>query len=217
MSSLGNGGVIGVPITVVTTETTSEAVTSFTSPGTFTAQTNQITATVLLVAGGGSGGSAAANNAGAGGGGGGGFRIIENHPIPAAGVAVTIGAGGSAPNGNGTNSIFGSSVPIASTGGGSGRTLPHGAPADSGQPGGSAGGGSDPARSGGNAGGYSPPEGNVGGVAGGAPLYAGGGGGGAGGVGGDGPAHPSNGGTGSPSTVGSPTASPSSNYIFCRR
>ena len=60
-----NGGVIG-PV-IEPSAATSENLTAFTSNGTFTAQSNQTSATVLLVAGGGGGGPTGPNEAGGGG------------------------------------------------------------------------------------------------------------------------------------------------------
>ena len=68
---MANGGIIGpVNNPKVTTGT---VITNFTSPGTFTARTNQTSVDVMLVAGGGGGGSVGGNTAGGGGGGGGGY------------------------------------------------------------------------------------------------------------------------------------------------
>ena len=106
----GNGGVIG-PVNTVS-DAFKDKVTAITGSGTFNRSTANPAApneaTVILIAGGGG----SANDAG-GAGGAGGMLITENHPLPASGVPVTIGGGGSGtghPNGsrapNGSNSVF---------------------------------------------------------------------------------------------------------------
>jgi|GEM_PF-1756305 len=102
----------------------------FTTAGnsTFAAPTGVGTVEVLVVAGGGRGG----NNAG-GGGGGGGLVYHPNKPVTAGtDYTITVGAGGNASSGNGSNSAFSDIVAI---GGGAG-----GAGVAGGSPGGSGGG-----------------------------------------------------------------------------
>ena len=203
---MSNGGIIG-PVNDPTRVNTSELITSFNASGTFTAQSGQTKADVLIVAGGGGGGTVFG-----GGGGGGGFRQILCHPIPSSPVTITVGAGGTGggpgtPPTSGNPSIFASSIPLSASGGGKGGDCAGG-------PGGSGGGGSgapgtvNPGGSG-NIGGFSPPEGNS--ALNSAPDFKSSGGAGAGGQGTLNPAPQGggSGGPGSPSTIGSPTASPS--------
>jgi len=162
---------------------------SFTGDGCFVVSTGgnpagSDTVDYLVVAGGGGG----FGDAG-GGGGAGGFRVSNSYGLPAptmsplatpTGVTVTattypitVGGGGSAPSGPGSNSVFST---ITSTGGGGANS----------NPGGSGGGSRANAASAGGSGNtppVSPPQGNDGGI--GPPaVYGGGaGGGGAGGTG----------------------------------
>jgi hypothetical protein len=169
---------------------------SFLSSGTFT-PSSALSCDVLAVAGGGAGGYN-----GGGGGGAGGFRYLASRSFSSS-VAhtVTVGAGGSPNNSNGTVGGSGTASTItgsgftsisASGGGGSGAQSVGGA---NGGSGGGSGKGTTAVGSG-NTGGYSPVEGFAGG-----PSSAGsngaGGGGGAGSVGGTGGAGGGgNGGTG---------------------
>jgi hypothetical protein len=198
---MANGGIIGPAQTPVVTPASSqpETITGITAPSpAFAVQPLTTEVTVMVIAGGGGGQVA--------GGGAGGLRIISNHPVPLSSFPVTIGAGGpgsgsSLPQ-SGSNSTFGSAVPISSTGGGAKINTPgNGTPGGSGSgafssPGGSATGGT------GNAGSYSPPEGNSGG---GATAYSGGGGGGSGGTGAVGGPWPGTGGAGGAGTNTAPT------------
>ena len=196
----------------ITTVCTNFKVHTFTGPGTFCVSTagnasgsNKIE--YLVIAGGGGGGS----SGGAGGGGAGGYRESPGTvggpytvsplgaspaaalPVTATGYPVTVGAGGSAPpgdgakGGQGNNSVFAGTTTITSAGGGGGGS--SSGPVQPGAPGGSGGGGSghtDPASPGGagNTPPVSPPQGKAGGTApcGMGPTgsnYSGGGGGGA--------------------------------------
>jgi len=175
---------------------------TFTGPGTFTVTCagtapGSNTVDYLVVGGGGAGGPDLA-----GGGGAGGYRessgaasgcysrsplgaCVSALPVSAQGYPITVGAGGSQPNGDGANSIFST---ITSTGGGGGRDI-----LGQGNSGGS-GGGSGSGRGSAVAGGLgntppvSPPQGNDGGpsvsTSPSNPSDAGSGGGGAGAVGG---------------------------------
>jgi len=198
---MSNGGIIGPEQDPVNTPEINqpETITGFTSPNpAFTVGTYTTQVTVMVIAGGGGGQVA--------GGGAGGLRILENHPVPSSSIPVTIGAGGPGTSASlpqsGSNSTFGSSVPISSTGGGGmlnsgGATVPGGSGAGTwvNTPGGGSGVGGS-----GNAGGYSPPEGNPGGPA---SSYSGGGGGGSSGSGSVGGSWP---GTGGPGGAGTNTA-----------
>ena len=158
----------------------------------------------LVVAGGGGGGRAD----GGGGGGAGGYRTTfpspgcnaGAFPISAITYPITVGAGGSAPHGQGNDSIFST---ITSAGGGKGGV----AYSVNGGPGGSGGGGGGPNGPAGPSGGtpgsgntppVSPPQGNNGGVGSLPSGILGGGGGGASANGGN---NAGNGGNGSPNSI----------------
>jgi fumarate reductase subunit D len=153
---------------------------TFTSSGTFTANSNCNTVEVLVVAGGGGGGAAYG-----GGGGAGGLIYNSSFAISAQAYTVTVGAGGAgapAVSGanvgtNGSNSVF--STLTATGGGGGAGYLPQNGP---GNAGGSGGGGTY----GGIGGAGTSLQGNNGGIASASPNYGGGGGGGAGAVGSNG-------------------------------
>lgn len=152
---------------------------TFTSSGTFTANSGSGNVEVLTVAGGGGGGGWG------GGGGGGGVIYNSSYAITPGNITVTIGAGGAAGTsgytvgGNGNNSVFGSLTAIGGGGGGAWSTQAAGN-------GGSGGGGSGVGSFGtGTAG-----QGNNGGAAPGTTQstpYLGHGGGGGAGAAGQGP------------------------------
>ena len=124
---MANGGIIGP----TTTPTLGNLITQFTSPGTFNRGVPQ--GDVLVVSGGG-GNWINASGAGAGG-----VIYTPAHPLPASGVPVVVGAGGTGVPSNpyapaqGGNSQFGAASPIGTTGGGGGSNDGNYA----GQPGGS--------------------------------------------------------------------------------
>jgi hypothetical protein len=198
---MSNGGIIG-PVVNPISGATSTTYTSFDASGTFTAQTGQTKVDLLIVAGGGGGWGA--------GGGAGGFRLLTCQAVPSSSVPITVGAGGTgnpastpAAARDGTPSIFGASIPLASTGGGGGQGCQG--QSSLARPGGSGGGtasspGSPYAAGTGNAGGYSPPEGNPGAAS---NTYNGTGGGGASTAGNNSPGWP---GPGGPGGNGSPAA-----------
>ena len=122
-----------------------DLITTFTAPGTFTKSPAANTGTVLVVAGGAGTGNRC------GGGGAGGTKLVTSHPLPASGVPVTIGAGGSGASfpfsqNPGSATTFGATSPISTTGGGKGGVRPYppgqnSNPNSAGSPGGSGGGG----------------------------------------------------------------------------
>jgi hypothetical protein len=185
---MANGGIIG-PINDPTQGYQGGTVTSITGSTTFTkSTTNSLAlANVLVVAGGGGGGT------NGGGGGAGGFRLISCHSIPASGVPVTIGSGGSrspsycsGSNTAGSDSVFGTaSSPITSAGGGRGGSYNGPVPLGLGGNGGSGGGagcGGNPTNKAGGTGNtppVSPPQGNPGGPSLVYSIHSGGGGAGA--------------------------------------
>ena len=175
---------------------------TFREPGTFTAS-EELSCECVLIGGGGGGGYQ-----NAGGGGAGGYQNVTNHPVPAAGHAVTVGEYGHG-NGNGpsqadpTAQVFsnGGSTTFAAGslqvdgGGAGGSEGPYGAQgaASSGPTGGSGGGGGRFGNSAAQGGTF----GNDGGIgAASSPYVAGGGGGGAGGNGENGLGPTSEGGNG---------------------
>ena len=126
--ALSNGGIIGTD----NDPTMADKVTTFNSSGTFTPAISECN--LLVVAGAGAGGYA--------GGGAGGYRAINPHPLPGSDVPVTVGAGGASisPMGKftepgvpspaatflpspGSDSVFASTTPITSDGGGGGGTM----------------------------------------------------------------------------------------------
>ena len=120
-----NGGYVGPTVTTQGAVNTSESITTFNAPGTFTAINGITQVDLLVVAGGGGSAGATHNSGGCSGSGGGGMRVITSHPVPASPIAVTVGAGGSGATGNangspGNPSSFASSTPIAASGGGYG-------------------------------------------------------------------------------------------------
>jgi len=135
----GNGGIIGPVNSVSAAVCLSAKTTSITATGTFTVQCAPAggtrTGDLLVVAGGGSSSAGCRT----GGGGAGGFRLLSCQTFPTCGIPVTIGAGGSStptPGKDGYNTVFGSSSPITSCGGGGG-----GGWSNDGNDGGSGGGG----------------------------------------------------------------------------
>ncbi len=177
---------------------------TFRNPGTFTA-TEALTCECVLIGGGGGGGWQ-----NAGGGGAGGYRVVTNHPVPAAGHAVTVGEFGQGlGNGpstsplaantlrNGGNTTFAAGSLQVDGGGAGGNEGPGDGSAtgvDSpGPTGGSGGGGGRNSPSSGSTGGT---YGNNGGRGQDSPRVCGGGGGGAGGAGEAGDAPSSEGGHG---------------------
>ncbi len=195
----GNPGFISATGGTITTSGDFK-IHTFTGPGTFCVSAGAGPVAIvdyLVVGGGGAGGPDLA-----GGGGAGGYRessgaasgcysrsplgaCVSALPVSVQGYPITVGAGGSQPNGDGANSIFST---ITSTGGGGGRDI-----LGQGNSGGS-GGGSGSGRGSAVAGGLgntppvSPPQGNDGGpsvsTSPSSPSDAGSGGGGAGAVGG---------------------------------
>ena len=115
-----NGGIIGPANDPVVVNDPAKSTTTFTSPGTFTADTSgvpasaqpQMTAEVLIISGGRGGG----NNIG-GGGGGGFYQFTPAHPIPGSGAAVTVGAGGGPGSGIGSASSVAFASPLTAPGG----------------------------------------------------------------------------------------------------
>jgi hypothetical protein len=178
---------------------------TFRNPGTFTA-TEALTCECVLIGGGGGGGYQ-----NAGGGGAGGYRVVTNHPVPAAGHAVTVGEFGEG-LGNGptsspsdTNTLRNGGITTFAAG--SLQVDGGGAGANEGPGGGSAEGIGSPGPTGGSGGGggrFSPGSapasgtyGNPGGIGiNGSPYVSGGGGGGAGGAGEAGSGPTSEGGNG---------------------
>jgi hypothetical protein len=181
---------------------TSSGTFDVTEPGTF-----GDTVEYLVVAGGGGG----AVGGGGGGGGAGGLRTnLSGHPLAGSAFpvstspgsyTVTVGAGGAgaAPGADtygtkGGPSAFG---PIASEGGGRGKSTPTaGDPSNGGSGGGGYGSGPQVTAGGGNNPPTSPPQGNPGGAGNGGSGYHGGGGGGAGSAGQAGQGAPGVGGKG---------------------
>jgi len=184
---------------------------TFTGPGTFTVcsvgnPAGSVAVDYLVVAGGGSGGESGPTTGAAGGGGAGGYRTSfptcgGSLPVSVTAYPITVGGGGTAPRGSGSNSIFST---ITSAGGGGGGL--GGAPT-SGVPGGSGGGGRNQCAGNvfgnGNTPPVSPPQGNNGGQGSTVGAQAsGGGGGGASTVGGNAsPTVSGNGGTGSTNSI----------------
>ena len=196
---MANGGIVGPVQTPVVTPAGSqpETITGITSPNpAFAVQPLTTSVTVMVIAGGGGGQVA--------GGGAGGLRIISNHPVPLSPFPVTIGAGGPGTNASlpqaGSNSTFGSTVPISSSGGGA-WNYGAGGPGGSGS-GAASGPGTTIPGPAGNIGGYSPPEGNPGGSS---NSYAGAGGGGSVGAGSVSGGWPGTGGPGGAGTNTAPT------------
>ena len=162
----------------------------FTSPGTFTITDPTLQwIDYLAVGGGGAGGGAPAPIGGAGGGAGGfvssihpsntvAFYPSESHawnpgysavtgeqmPVSAGPYPITIGTGGVAPSGNGTDTTIGAPGPaqIIAYGGGGGRSpSPLPSPLASGNPGGSGGGGAKQSVPGSSSGGSATPSGPI--------------------------------------------------------
>jgi hypothetical protein len=116
----------------------------FTGNGTYTPPPWSTTADVLVVAGGGGGRTGPTMTERESGAGAGGAQRVNAIPTTGS-VAVTVGAGGSGLNGDGSNSSFG---PTTSTGGG-GMVISPGAPSVNGRSGGAGSGGCGPTGAGG--------------------------------------------------------------------
>ena len=188
----GNPGPVSTPVasggtvTDINSGGTNYRVHTFTSSGTFIAN-SALTAGYLVVGGGGGGGGGLSAAGNSGGGGAGGLRSGSSS-LAAGSTAITVGAGGAAGSGqtagtNGSSSSFASTV--ASGGGGGGAWSSVSSAGQAGGSGGGAGqlyGGSISVAGGaGNSGAFSPVEGYAGGTGNGVSTgnYSGMGGGGA--------------------------------------